>query len=386
MGTLALRFVLLIGVVNFFADFSYEGARSINGAFLASLGASSIVVGLVAGAGELIGFGLRSLTGFAADKSRRYWLFAFAGYVINMAAIPALALAGTWPAAAMLIVAERTGRAIRKPSVETMLSSCGRELGSGWVFGLNEALDQFGATLGPLAVAWILLSRGRFADGYGFLLVSAVLCLLMLVVARYRFPTPRDPDGHQPVILRTKGFDRRYWLFAGAGALIAAGYADFSLIAFHFQTTRSVSLQAIPMLYAAAMATAGLSALIFGRLMDRLGTPVLVAALLLGAFFSPFVFFGGFSSALFGMVLWGVGIGAQDSLMKACLGGLVPREKRGTAFGVFDTAFGVAWFLGSAAMGVLYSTSAVSVVIFSVLLQLLALPVLSVAVKNRQPL
>ncbi len=375
IAKLALRFVLIIGMVNFFADFSYEGARSINGAFLASLGASSIAVGLVAGFGELVGFGLRSLTGFAADTSHRYWLFAFMGYVINMAAIPALALAGNWPVASMLMVAERTGRAIRKPSVETMLSYTGKELGSGWVFGLNEVLDQFGATLGPLIVAWVLLLRGSLRDGYAVLLVSAVLCILIVAIARYFFPKPHDLDTHKPTSFQTKGLHRRYWLFVGAGALVAAGYADFSLIAFHFQRTESISLQWIPILYAIAMATAGLSALLMGRLMDKYGMRVLITAITLGALFSPFIFLGGFPMVMIGMILWGVGLGGQDSLLKAYLSGLVMRDRRGTAFGIFDTVFGVGWFLGSAAMGVLYSKSVMGLIIFSVILQLLALPV-----------
>jgi len=376
LARIALRFVLLIGVVNFFADFSYEGARSINGAFLASLGASSIVVGLVAGFGEFIGFGLRSVTGFAADRTHRYWVFALAGYVVNMAAIPALALAGNWPVAAMLMIAERTGRAIRKPSVDTMLSYAGKELGSGWVFGLNEVLDQFGATIGPLVVAWVLLVRGQFTDGYAVLLFSAVLCIVIVLAARYYFPKPHELDTRKPVSLQATGFHRTYWLFAGAGALIAAGFADFSLIAFHFQKTGNVAPEWIPVLYAAAMATAGISGLLFGRLMDRYGITVLIVAVLLGGLFAPFAFLGGFSMAVTGMILWGVGMGAQDSLLKAYLSGIVGRERRGTAFGVFDSIFGVAWFAGSAAMGYLYSASLTGMILFSVLLQIAALPVL----------
>jgi MFS family permease len=385
LAKLAFRFVVVIGIVNFFADFSYEGARSINGAFLASLGASSIAVGLTAGFGELIGFGLRSLSGFVADKSHRYWLFAVVGYLINMGAVPAMALAGNWPVAAMLIVAERTGRAIRKPSVETMLSYSAGELGRGWVFGLNEVLDQFGATLGPLVVAWVLLIRGRFTDGYAILLVSAVLCLIIVVIARYLFPTPHEFDKHEAVSFQTKGFQRSYWLFAGAGALTAAGYCDFSLIAFHFQKTESIPLEWIPILYAIAMATAGASALLLGKLMDKLGIRVLVTTVLLGALFAPFAFLGGFSMAVIGMVLWGVGMGAQDSLLKAFLSGIAPRDRLGTAFGVFDTLFGIAWFLGSAAMGFLYSKSVIGVVIFSVLLQVLALPVFAMAAQRDTP-
>ena len=138
----ALTFVLLIGIVNLFADFTYEGGRSIMGPFLGTLGASATVVGFVAGFGELLGYSLRSVSGYLADKTHRYWIVTYVGYAVNMLAVPALALAGSWPLAATLMIAERTGRAIRRPAVETMLSYTGQHLGSGWVFGLNEALDQ----------------------------------------------------------------------------------------------------------------------------------------------------------------------------------------------------------------------------------------------------
>src|SRR6266704_2732278 len=157
----ALGFVLTIGIVNLFADLTYEGARGIVGPFLGSLGASAAVVGFVGGFGELIGYALRSVSGYFADKTQKYWLVTFAGYAINMLAVPALALAGQWPLAAGLVVAERTGRALRKPVVEAMLSHAGRSIGAGWVFGLNEALDQAGATIGPLLIALILFLKAH---------------------------------------------------------------------------------------------------------------------------------------------------------------------------------------------------------------------------------
>ena len=160
LAKLAFRFVLTIGIVNLFADLTYEGARSITGPFLGSLGASATVIGIVVGFGELLGYSLRSVSGFLADKTHRYWVVAFVGYVINMLAVPALTLAGNWPLAATLIIAERTGRAIRRPSVEAMISYAGKEIGRGWVFGLNEALDQGGATVGPLIVALVLYLKG----------------------------------------------------------------------------------------------------------------------------------------------------------------------------------------------------------------------------------
>src|SRR5437879_8983641 len=165
----ALHFVLIIGIANFFADFTYEGARGVVGPFLASLGASAAIVGVVAGLGELMGYGLRSLSGYFADKSHQHWAFAFVGYAINMLAVPALALTGRWPLAASLVVAERVGRGIRKPTVEAMLSYAGKSIGAGWVFGLNEALDQAGATIGPLLMAMILYPNGSYQIGMAVL-------------------------------------------------------------------------------------------------------------------------------------------------------------------------------------------------------------------------
>src|ERR1700746_3610824 len=160
----ALQFVVTIGIANFFADFTYEGARASVGPFLGSLGASAVIVGFVAGFGELMGYGLRSASGYFADKSHRHWAFAFLGYTINMLAVPALALATRWPLASALVVSERVGRGIRKPTVEAMLSYAGRSIGVGWVFGLNEALDQAGATIGPLIMALVLYLNGLVSD------------------------------------------------------------------------------------------------------------------------------------------------------------------------------------------------------------------------------
>src|SRR3989442_1256352 len=174
LAKLAFRFVFIIGIVNLFADMAYEGGRSITGPFLGSLGASATIVGFVAGFGELLGYSLRSVSGYFSDKTHRYWIFTFLGYVTNVFAVPALALAGNWPLAAALIVAERTGRAIRKPAVDAMISYAGKSIGRGWVFGLNEALDQAGATISPLIVALVLYFKGGYRTGFAVLVVPAL--------------------------------------------------------------------------------------------------------------------------------------------------------------------------------------------------------------------
>lgn len=152
----ALKFIVLLGVVSLFADATYEGARSINGPYLALLGASATTVGFVAGLGELIGYSLRLVSGYMSDRIGRYWAITLFGYTLNMLAVPALALAGRWEIAAMLMIAERIGKAIRTPARDAMLSHATREIGRGKGFGLHEALDQIGAVLGPLTVAGVL--------------------------------------------------------------------------------------------------------------------------------------------------------------------------------------------------------------------------------------
>jgi len=373
------RFVLIIGIVNLFADFTYEGGRSIVGPFLAVLGASGAIVGFVGGLGEFVGYALRSVSGYIADRTGKYWATTFTGYIINLFAVPALALAGNWPAAALLIVMERTGRAIRRPAVEAMLSYTTEELGRGWVFGLNEALDQVGATAGPLIVALILFLKGGYRTSFAILLIPALLCISTLTVARFQYPQPRKLEKKEPRALQTKGFSKAYWTYFVAGALIGTGFTSFTLISFHFQEAGTVATELIPILFAVAMATAAFTALLFGRLLDKAGHIAVVAAFAISAFFAPLVFLGGLNLIILGMILWGVGTGAQDSLLKAVLTDVIPIDRRSTGFGVFDTGFGTFYFLGNTVMGLLYDVSIPALIVFSIILQLAALPVFVLA-------
>src|SRR5438477_10920951 len=369
----AFRFVLIIGIANLFADMTYEGARSSTGQFLGTLGASAAVIGFTAGFGELVGYTLRSVSGLIADKTGKYWTITIVGYIVNMLAVPALALAGSWPLATGLIVAERTGRAIRKPSTEAMLSFAGKHIGQGWVFGLNEALDQAGATIGPLVMSFVLFRHGNYRNGFSLLLVPALLAITIILVARYFFPNPRGVEVSETI--RKEKFPGAFWFYMAANACIGAGFADFALIAYHFQKTASVTANLIPIYYAVAMATGAMGALVFGKLFDKLGLAVVLAVFFLSSFFAPLVFLGSSWTALIGMILWGIGMSAQGSLLNSVIAGVFHASKRSTAFGVFDTGFGLAWFLGSWLMGALYEKSIPAVIIFSVALQLLALPI-----------
>jgi MFS family permease len=371
----AMMFVILMGVVSLFADMTHEGARSITGPFMALLGASGTVVGFVAGFGELVGYLVRFPSGYLSDRTQKYWAITIVGYVINVLAVPLLALANRWEIAALLIVAERMGKAIRNPARDAMLSHATVEVGRGWGFGIHEAMDQIGAMVGPLIVAGVLYFKGSYQTSFAVLLIPAVLTIGVLLAARSLYPRPRDLESIMPE-LETKGLSRVYWLYLAAMALNAAGYADFPLIGYHFQNAATVSTDWVPVFYSVAMGVDAVAALIFGQLFDRKGIPILIISVLISAFFAPLVFMGGFYASLIGMALWGVGMGAQESIMRAAVAGMVSADKRGTAYGIFNTGYGVFWFAGSALMGFLYDFSLSSLIGFSVLAQLASIPLL----------
>ena len=371
----ALRFVLLIGIVSFFADMTHEGARGITGPFLASLGASATIVGIVVGLGELLGYGLRLVFGYFTDRTRQYWPIALVGYAINLGAVPLLALAGNWPVAALLMIAERSGRAMRTPARDAMISHASGELGSGWVFGVREALDAAGAMLGPLIVAGVLATRGSFQDTFAILVIPVLLTFIVLIISVRLYPRPHDLETRPPLRVADR-FPPVYWVYLAAMGLIAAAFADYPLIAYHFSVAHVFSTDVIPILYAVAMGTEAVAALVLGRMFDRIGLSTVVGATLLTACFAPLVFLGSAPLAVLGMICWGLGAATQESIVKAAITGMINPSQRATAYGLFDTGFGICWFLGSVILGILYDHSVIGLVVFSVTLQLAAIPVL----------
>jgi MFS family permease len=384
----ALMFVVLLGFVSLFADVTYEGARSITGPFLAILGANAVVVGLVAGLGELAGYALRLITGYLADKTQKYWGLTILGYGVNLFAVPLLALAGRWEVAALLMIVERVGKAIRAPARDAILSHATHKIGRGWGFGLHEFMDQIGAVTGPLIVAAAIYYKngqpaGSYKLGFAVLAMPAIVAMCFLITAKVVYPRPRD---FEPVSkpLKGKHFPNAFWLYLVAVGLIAAGYADFALIGFHVKKTGIAADSAIPLLYAFAMGVDAIAALIFGRLYDRVGMSILMVSAIISAAFAPLVFLGGFGMLVAGMALWGIGMGAQESIMRAAVADMVAADKRGSAYGIFNAGYGIFWFAGSALMGILYDLHIMAVVAFSIAAQIAAVIMFAVIAKIKK--
>jgi MFS family permease len=374
----AFAFVLTMGIVNLFGDTTYEGGASINGQFLASLGASAAAISIIAGAGEFLGYSLRSISGWTADKTGKYWPVTFVGFAINLFAVPAMAFAGNWQTAGLLVLAERIGRAIRKPTVEAMLSYSTGKLGTGWVYALNTALDETGATIGPLLVAFALYRHASYRASYSLLVISASLAFVALIVARMVFPVPSKLEGAASASTGQR-FSTAFWLYMIAAACFGAGLMSFEFISIHLATHRTVSEHWIPVFLGISTGFGVLANLALGRLYDRAGIKTVIGAVFVSALFSPFVFLGGFRVALIGMLLWGVGYATQDTLFKAIVADRLPEGRRNFAFGIFYTGYGGGWLIGSIATGLLYHVSVVAVIAFSMAVQLGSIPLFLLA-------
>ncbi len=364
----ALRFIVCLGIVSLFADMTYEGAHSIIGPYLKDLGATGLQVALISGLGEMLGASLRFFSGRFADRSRAYWTITFSGYAMNVIAVPALAFAGNWQIAAILIIAERTGKALRGPARDVLLSGATQEVGHGWGFGLHSIMDQTGAVIGPLLMVAAVARSHRFGPPFLWLAFPAVGTLVALTMARVL-----NPDRVQPVKTQTnQALPHVFWLYVAAAGLLACGMVDFPLLAYHFQVAKLSTEVEVPLFYAGAMAVNGLTALLFGRMFDRFGLNTLVFGIAISLLALPFGFLGGPVGAIVSVICWATGLGAQDACLRSGIATVVSMNKRGGAFGAFNGVYGVMWFLGSVVMGVLYSRSLLALVLFGVVSQLAA--------------
>ncbi|HJT47442.1 MAG TPA: MFS transporter [Nitrososphaeraceae archaeon] len=395
----ALKFIILLGIVSLFADMTYEGARSVTGQYLAIFGASATVVGVIGGLGEFVGYGVRIIFGSLADRTRRYWTITILGYILNLLAVPLIALTSHWEIAAILIIAERFGKAIRTPARDVMLSYAAKEVGRGWGFGIHEAMDQTGAVIGPIIVSAVLyLKSNNYSGGFAILSIPALLALSTLVLSRKLYPTPSDfernsldafqkpASDNQHKVKEEEAnikFPRIYWIYLMFVAVSVGGYVNFQLISYHFKVNSIVSDPQIPILFAVAMGIDALVALIVGRLFDKSGLLILIVVPILSIPIAPLVFSIGYSgAAVIGMILWGAVMGIQDTVMRAIIANIAPITKRGLAYGIFNGVYGGSWFIGSTFMGVLYDVSTLYVIFFAIIVELSSFPLLFNVVKR----
>lgn len=386
----SIRVIVMFGLVSLCGDIIYQGARSVNGPYLEVLGANAAVVGFIAGLGELLGYAIRLLSGYFADKTKGYWFFSFVGYGMLLT-VPLMALTGTWQMVALLIVFERIGKAVRAPAKDTIVSQASRQIGTGFGFGLQKAMDQLGATIGPVFFSVLFALNGaadkgigEYQRGYLYMLVPFVLMMCFLVYAFIKVPDPQKLEAPAVNPKEPEKLNRVFWLYSVFTFITTAGFVNYILIAYHLKAKHIIPDVQIPLYYAIAMAIAGVVALAVGRLYDSfkashrndkaglymlIGIPVLSCAI-------PVL---GFSMNAFAVVaavlLWGSVMGIHETIMKSAIADLTPMKKRGTGYGIFNTNYGIAVFIGSTLMGWLYDVSIPALVSVTIALELVSIPV-----------
>ena len=369
----SMHFILMMGLVSLFGDMAYEGARSSTGAFMATLGASAGIVGFVTGFGELLGYAVRIFSGHLADRTKAHWPLVFLGYGLILS-IPLLALAPTWRIAALFILCERLGKAIRSPARDALLSYATKRVGRGWGFGIHEAMDQIGAIVGPLIMSLALYLGLGFRGGFSLLLIPAVLLLVVLMSVKRTTPAPQKFEMEEKV-----GEDAKegklpmvFWRYMLFVCLAGVGLVPFQIMAYHMKAGAFVADVNIPIYYAIAMGIDALFALIVGRLYDSIG---LRSLLFIPVFTLPiplFAFARDPISLAIGVGLWGLVMAVHETIMRAAIADIVPPARRGTAYGIFNAGYGISLFCGSFIIGWLYDLSLAYVILFVLIAILLS--------------
>lgn len=369
----ALKFIVLMGIVSLLGDTVYEGARGVIGTYLATLGATAFYIGILMGLGELIGYSLRMAFGYLSDKTRAYWFFTFAGYTLILS-IPLISFFDEVGIVSILILAERIGKGIRSPPRDTLISLASKKFGRGISFGLHEALDQIGALIGPFIFFVVLYLGFGYKVGFAILFIPAILMLIFLYLARLNYPEVETPTGVEKAKL-----DKNFWYYLVFTVLSTAGLANFQLIAYHIKLNSIFSDEIVPILYSAAMGVDAISALISGRFYDRSGLKTLVLVPIL-TFLSVFLAFG--YNPIAGIILFGIVMGMQESVIRAAVADIVKAEKRATAYGIFHSGVGFGFFIGGAFVGYFYEFSIDLVLLYSLIVELLAVAFLVKLLRN----
>ncbi|MFF3074006.1 MFS transporter [Kitasatospora sp. NPDC057904] len=383
------RFVVWWGIISLLADFVYEGARSVTGPLLASLGASAVVVGAVTGAGEAAALGLRLVSGPLADRTGRFWALTIAGYALTVLSVPPLGVVGALGPACVLVVAERVGKAVRSPAKDTLLSHATAATGRGRGFAVHEALDQVGAVVGPLTVAGVLAAGGGYGPALGVLAIPGSAVLVLLGWLRTRVP---DPAVYEPAAVpearrersRSRRLPRVFWVYAAFTATTMTGFATFGLLSYHLVQRHLLSVSLIPVLYAGAMLADAAAALVAGWLYDRVGPRVLLALPALAAAVPALAFTDTLAAAVTGALLWGAATGLSEATLRATIADLVPAPNRATAYGVFAAVTGAATLAGGVLTGALYETSIPALVAVVAAIQAASLVLLAVVRRRRR--
>jgi MFS family permease len=385
--TPAVMVIILFGVISMLGDMVYEGARGANSQYFNLLGISAAQVGLVFGIGEFLGYFLRLLAGVLSDKSGKHWIFIFIGYGMLLV-VPIMGFTMNWNILIVLILMERIGKSLRNPAKDTILSGVAEnQVGTGFAFGLQEALDQIGAFTGPLIFSLVFFITGKngipdYQLGYKWLFVPFILLMLFVVYAYRKIKRNNLIGDLKTREFRSERLQPIFWIYTAFTFFCALGFVNFSIIGYHLKANNLMSDGNITLLYSGAMAVDAAAALLAGKVYDHLkkktglktgGLAVLMTIPFI-TLLLPFLTMGSSTPLIvIGMVIFGVVMGTHETIMRSAIADITPFYKRGTSFGIFNTGYGLALLIGSALMGWLYDLSQTgSIIAFTCIVEAIA--------------
>ncbi len=383
----AYLLILFFGFISALGDIIYEGARSVNGPYLKTLGANAVIVGFVIGVGEFLGYVIRLLSGYFADKTKAYWVFTIVGYSM-LISVPLLALSDVWQIAALFIVLERIGKGLRSPAKDTIVSYAAKRVGTGTGFGIAEFFDQFGATIGPLIFTAFFFYLGTssksvsdYQQAYSLMWIPFVLLMFVLFVTYFKFPTPSELEEDKKSVQSTK-LTKDFWLYSLFTFVTTIGFIHFAIFGYHLKVNAIVSDTQIPFLYAIAMIVDAFFAILIGKVYDKLkfrmnnehaGLYSLILIPFLSAALLPMMFSSQMMLIYLAVIFWGIVMGSHETIMKAAIADLTSIQKRGTGYGIFNVTYGLGLFVGSALAGYFYEFSISLMITIFICIEVLAL-------------
>jgi MFS family permease len=413
-GAKPMTFIISFGVVSMLMDIVYEGALSVQGPLLLSLGASAAIVGIVSGVGEATALAGRLVSGPWADRTKKYWVFAITGYAITALTVPAMGIVGSVGGVAFLIIFERFGKSVRTPSRDAMISHASAAVGRGKGFAMHEVMDQIGAMAGPLIVAAILwATANNYAPALGILLIPGVAAICVLLGLRHRVPDPsvyedgieanaseekpaakdsgssknttsNDSTSKKPKSKTISQLPKTFWAYATICGLVLSGVATFAVLSYHMVSTGIIGDAAVPVIYAVAMGVDAVFALITGNLYDKLGPRVLLVLPIVCAIIPLIAYGDQLWMLIVGAILWGASLGIQESTMRAYVADLVDTNHRASAFGVFSVFTGVGSFIGGTVAGTLYGINPAYIAVWSIVIEAIAFVALIVVMRRQR--
>ncbi|HWF87682.1 MAG TPA: MFS transporter [Pyrinomonadaceae bacterium] len=358
------RNVFAIGLVSLLNDASSEIIYPLLPIFLAqSLGATAIEIGTIEGIAESISSLLKLFAGYVSDRFAKRKVLVVAGYSVAALARPLLAFARTWTQVLAIRLTDRVGKGIRTAPRDAMIADTVRVEQRGLAFGFHRAMDHGGAVIGPL-VGYLLVilfvanakspTTGEFSRIF---LIASVPAFLAVLVAIFfmRESLSHSSTENQVRKLSLRGFDSNFKRFLLVLALFTLSNSSDSFLILRAMDA-GVSVALVPLLWAAHHGTKVLSSLLGGDLSDRLGRKRLIVSgwILYAAVYAGFAYATNQASLWILFLVYGIYFGLAEGAEKALVADLVRPEQRGTAYGLYNLAFGITVFPASLLMGTIW--------------------------------